>query len=93
MIVLFQIFTMVLSLCNIFLIIWIQVDFLLSFLNRERTSHVQDMALKCLHFLFRRGLYEHSDNLGLIRGLFSIMEEPEISLAMQYKALRVLHKV
>ncbi|KAG4958663.1 hypothetical protein JHK82_035366 [Glycine max] len=70
-----------------------QVDFLLSFLNRERTSHVQDMALKCLHFLFRRGLYEHSDNLGLIRGLFSIMEEPEISLAMQYKALRVLHKV
>ncbi|KAL2951131.1 hypothetical protein AAZX31_19G029800 [Glycine max] len=70
-----------------------QVDFLLSFLNRDRTSHVQDTTLKCLHFLFRRGLYEHSDNLGLIRGLFSIMEGPEISLAMQYKALRVLHKV
>ncbi|XP_022640506.1 uncharacterized protein LOC106775218 isoform X2 [Vigna radiata var. radiata] len=70
-----------------------QVDFLLLFLNRERTSHVKETALKCLHFLFRRGLCENSDNSGIIRGLFSIMEEPEISMPMQYKALRVLHKV
>lgn len=70
-----------------------QVDFLPSFLNRERSSRVQETALKCLHFLFKRGLCEHPDSAGLIRGLFSIMEEPEISLAMQYKALRVLHKV
>ncbi|TKY50167.1 Integrator complex subunit 7 [Spatholobus suberectus] len=70
-----------------------QVDFLLSFLNQERTSHVQETVLRCLHFLFRRGLWEHPDNSGLICGLFSIMEEPEISLAMQYKALTVLHKV
>ncbi|KAG2403619.1 uncharacterized protein HKW66_Vig0189060 [Vigna angularis] len=40
-----------------------------------------------------RGLCENSDNSGIIRGLFSIMEEPEISMPMQYKALRVLHKV
>ncbi|RDY09074.1 Integrator complex subunit 7, partial [Mucuna pruriens] len=69
-----------------------QVDFLFSFLNRERTSHVQETALRCLHFLFRRGLCEHPDNSSLIRGLFSIMEEPEISFAMQYKALRLFHK-
>ncbi|KAK7381232.1 hypothetical protein VNO78_33763 [Psophocarpus tetragonolobus] len=70
-----------------------QVDFLLLFLKRERTSRVQETALRCLHFLFRRGVCELSDNSGLIRGLFSIMEEPEISSAMQYKTLMVLHKV
>jgi len=69
------------------------VDFLLLFLNRERTSQVKETALRCLHFLFKRGLCENSDNSGIIRGLFSIIEEPEISLPMQYKALRVLHKV
>ncbi|KAL9322668.1 hypothetical protein ACSQ67_010721 [Phaseolus vulgaris] len=63
-----------------------QVDFLLLFLNRERTSHVKETTLRCLHFLFRRGLCENSDNSGLIRGLFSIVEEPEISFPIQYKA-------
>jgi len=62
------------------------VDFLLLFLNRERTSHVKETTLRCLHFLFRRGLCENSDNSGLIRGLFSIVEEPEISFPIQYKA-------
>ncbi|ESW23192.1 hypothetical protein PHAVU_004G026300 [Phaseolus vulgaris] len=70
-----------------------QVDFLLLFLNRERTSHVKETSLRCLHFLFRRGLCKNSDSSALIRGLFSIVEEPEVSFSIQYKALRVLHKV
>ncbi|KAK7381242.1 hypothetical protein VNO78_33779 [Psophocarpus tetragonolobus] len=69
-----------------------QVDFLLLFLNQERTSNVQETALGCMDFLFRRGVCDLSNNSGLICGLFSTIEEPEISLAMQYKALRVLHK-
>ncbi|KAK7262289.1 hypothetical protein RJT34_29855 [Clitoria ternatea] len=70
-----------------------QVDFLLSFLNQERTSRVLETVVKCLHFLFRKGPCLHPVNSGLIHGLFSILEKPGISLAMQYKALRVLHKV
>ncbi|XP_027358172.1 uncharacterized protein LOC113867222 isoform X2 [Abrus precatorius] len=70
-----------------------QVDFLLSFLNQERTAHVRETGIKCLHFLFEKDPCLHPVNSGLIHGLFSIMEEPGISMAMQYKALKVLHKV
>ncbi|KAL2335425.1 hypothetical protein Fmac_016638 [Flemingia macrophylla] len=70
-----------------------KVDFLISFLNRERTLHVQETVIKCLHYLFGKGLCEHPDNSGIIHQLLSVMEEPEISLAMQYKVLKVLHKV
>ncbi|XP_054803674.1 uncharacterized protein LOC129306901 isoform X2 [Prosopis cineraria] len=70
-----------------------QVRLLLSFLNQERTSHIQETALKCLKFLVKKGPYEHSVNSDLIHRLLCMLEEPKVSSAMHCEALQVLHKV
>ncbi|XP_028758645.1 uncharacterized protein LOC114717600 [Neltuma alba] len=70
-----------------------QVGLLLSFLSQERTSHIQETALRCLKFLVKKGLCENSVNSDLIRRLLRMLEEPEVSLSMHFEALRVLRKV
>lgn len=66
---------------------------LLSFLNRERNLHIQETALRCLKFLVIKGLGHHSVNSDIFNGLFFMLEEPKVSVAMKCEALQVLHKV
>lgn len=42
-----------LSVYTNFWIGWIQVEFLISFQERQLTSHVQETTLRCIHFLSR----------------------------------------
>ena len=69
-----------------------QVDLLVSFLSREKTLRVRAIALRCLIFIFSKGVCQFSVNY-LDKALFAMLDEPELPTSMQCKALRILRKV
>lgn len=69
------------------------MDFLLLFLNREKTLHTRATALRCLYLMFVKGMGHSIISATLFQALFSIVEEAELPSTMQCKALQLLHKV
>lgn len=70
-----------------------QVDLLFSFITQESTLHVKEIAFKCLQFLFRRGVCCVQTNTHSIIVLSSMLDKPELPLALQCEALQILPKV
>lgn len=70
-----------------------QVDVLFSFLRRDKTLRMKATVLRCLHFIFIKGLCHFPVSADLVKSLLSTMNEPELPIFMQAEALQILHKV
>lgn len=70
-----------------------QVDFLFSIFSQRQSLRVQETALKCLHFIFSRGMVQFPITVDLSKLLFNIVGIPELPLSMQCDVLQILRKV
>lgn len=70
-----------------------QVDLLYRFLTQETTLRLRTKTIRCLHFLLVRGICHFPANAHLIRTLFSMLDEPKLSAALQCEVLWILHKI
>ncbi|KAG6740958.1 hypothetical protein POTOM_056430 [Populus tomentosa] len=70
-----------------------QVDLLLLFLSQEKDLQLQATALRCLHFIFMRGVVYSSVSAHGIKTFSRIVDEADLPLSMQCEALQILHKV
>lgn len=70
-----------------------QVGFLCLFLNQEKTLRLRETALKCLRFMFNKGVCHFSANANLVKALVSALDEPLVPASIQCEALMILHKV
>lgn len=66
---------------------------LFSFLRQEKTLRMKATVLRCLHFIFLKGLCHFPVSADIVKSLLSTMNEPELPSFLQYEALRILHKV
>ncbi|XP_050232717.1 uncharacterized protein LOC126681259 [Mercurialis annua] len=69
-----------------------QVDLLLSFLGSGRTLRLQAIALKCLNFIFGKGVRHLPASLHVMQALLRTIDEVELPSAMQCEALHLLQK-
>ncbi|XP_021674136.2 uncharacterized protein LOC110660225 isoform X2 [Hevea brasiliensis] len=67
-----------------------QVDLLLLFLSREKTLMLQATALRCLNFIFKKGICHSSVSTHAIRTLLRTIDETELPSAMKCEALQIL---
>lgn len=70
-----------------------QVNFLFSFLKKEKALRLRATALRCLHFIFSKQVCHFSVNADMVKALFSTLDEPVLPPTMQCEALRILQKV
>ncbi|XP_061951660.1 uncharacterized protein LOC133674521 [Populus nigra] len=70
-----------------------QVDLLLLFLSQEKDLLLQATALRCLHFIFMRGVVYSSVSADGIKTFSRIVDEADLPLSMQCEALQILHKM
>ncbi|KAJ0081175.1 hypothetical protein Patl1_12207 [Pistacia atlantica] len=70
-----------------------QVDFLLSLFNSEKTLRTQATSLRCLHFIFSKGMCQSIVGASVIKTLISITDNLELPSTMQCEALQILHKI
>ncbi|PRQ36839.1 putative integrator complex subunit 7 [Rosa chinensis] len=70
-----------------------QADLLVLFLNKEKTYHLRGTALRCLHYIFRKGMYHVPLNTSLVNTLFSMLDEPQLPSPMLFQALQTLRKI
>ncbi|PNS94002.1 hypothetical protein POPTR_018G118800v4 [Populus trichocarpa] len=70
-----------------------QVDLLLPFLSQEKDLLFQATALRCLHFIFMRGVVYSSVSAHGIKTFSRIVDEADLPLSMQCEALQILHKM
>ncbi|PON72739.1 Coatomer beta subunit [Parasponia andersonii] len=68
-----------------------QVGFLFLFLNQEK--RLRETALKCLRFMFSKGVCHISANADLVKALVSTLDEPLVPASIQCEALKILHKM
>lgn len=69
------------------------MDLLLLFLSQEKDLLFQATALRCLHFIFMRGVVYSSVSAHGIKTFSRIVDEADLPLSMQCEALQILHKV
>lgn len=79
--------------CIINLTIWMQVNFLLLLLNREKALRTRATALRCLHLTFMKGMGQSLISATVFKALLSIIEEAELPSTIQCEALQLLHKL
>lgn len=72
---------------------WMQVDFLLLLFNSEKPLRTQATSLRCLHFIFSKGMCQSIIGASVIKTLINITDNPELPSTMQCEALQILHKV
>ncbi|KAL5539665.1 hypothetical protein UlMin_044823 [Ulmus minor] len=70
-----------------------QVEFLFSFLSQENTIRVRTTTLRCLCFIFSKGLCHFSVGPNLVQALFSTLDEPALPSNIQCEALWILRKM
>ncbi|KAL6194670.1 hypothetical protein ACLB2K_035750 [Fragaria x ananassa] len=72
-----------------------QVELLVLFLNKEKTFRLRGTALRCLHYIFSKGIYCVPLNASLVNTLFSILDEPppQLPSPMLFQALQTLRKI
>ncbi|KAL5573623.1 hypothetical protein UlMin_023220 [Ulmus minor] len=70
-----------------------QVEFLFSFLSQENTIRVRTTTLRCLYFIFSKGLCHFSIGPNLVQALFSTLDEPALPSNIQCEALWILCKM
>ncbi|GAV69226.1 hypothetical protein CFOL_v3_12727 [Cephalotus follicularis] len=70
-----------------------QVDMLLPFLSRRKTLLMRATALRCLHFIFVKGVCLSSVSASVTEALLSTLDERELPSAMHCEALQILHKI
>ncbi|XP_021901581.1 uncharacterized protein LOC110817385 isoform X2 [Carica papaya] len=70
-----------------------QIDLLLLFLAQGKTSHIQAVALRCLHFIVIKGMCYPPASEHVTRTLISMLVKPELPLVMQFDALEILEKI
>ncbi|KAK9272028.1 hypothetical protein L1049_002397 [Liquidambar formosana] len=80
--------------CKSMLLISEQVELLYTFLTQETTLRMQAMALRCVHFILVWGVVsDFPVTAHLVTTLFSMLDEPKFSSALQCEALLILHKI
>ncbi|KAL5775758.1 hypothetical protein ACOSP7_013315 [Xanthoceras sorbifolium] len=79
--------------CKSTLLIPEQVDFLLPLLGSEKTLCVRATALRCLHFIFVKGMCHSLINARVTKALFSMIDEPGLPSTMQCEALQILRQI
>lgn len=67
-----------------------QVDVLLFFLSQERTLRLRETALRCLNFIYRKGVCYSSVSTHVIRTLLRTLDEIELPSVMKCEALQIL---
>ncbi|KAG8635607.1 hypothetical protein MANES_16G050600v8 [Manihot esculenta] len=67
-----------------------QVDVLLFFLSQERTLRLRETALRCLNFVYRKGVCYSSVSTHVIRTLLRTLDEIELPSVMKCEALQIL---
>ncbi|XP_002532144.2 uncharacterized protein LOC8271814 [Ricinus communis] len=70
-----------------------QVNLLWSFLSSGRTLRLQATALRCLHFMYVKGVCQSPVNSHVIKILLRIIDDIELPSTMQYEALQISHKI
>ncbi|KAL3512659.1 hypothetical protein ACH5RR_025376 [Cinchona calisaya] len=70
-----------------------QVELLFSFLAKYRAMHMQVKTLKCLKFLFARGVCPCPETRDMIQNLLDIQNQSKFPPALQHEVLKVLHKI
>ncbi|XP_062094978.1 uncharacterized protein LOC133800890 isoform X2 [Humulus lupulus] len=70
-----------------------KIGFLFLFLSPDKTLRLQETALKCLCFMFNKGISHFSANANLAEALFSTLGESLVPANIQCVSLRVLHKM
>ncbi|KAM5553400.1 hypothetical protein ABKV19_025555 [Rosa sericea] len=68
-------------------------DLLVLFLNKEKTFHLRGTTLRCLHYIFSKGMYHVPLNTSLVNTLFSMLDEPQLPSHMLFQALQTLRKI
>ncbi|KAK9939018.1 hypothetical protein M0R45_015727 [Rubus argutus] len=69
------------------------VDLLLLFLNKEKAVLLQGTALRCLHYIFCKGMYHLPLSTSLVSALFRMLDEPQHQSTMLFQALLTLPKM
>ncbi|XP_042484823.1 uncharacterized protein LOC122065096 isoform X3 [Macadamia integrifolia] len=70
-----------------------QKDFLLSIISQGFSFHVQAIALRCLCFLARGGIYRLTIDANLLQTLFHLVDKPDLNPTLQCEALWILRKL
>lgn len=63
------------------------------FLGEDKTSHVRAAALRCLHFLIKRGMCFSLVHESETANFSSLLKQAELSPDTQLKALQIFQKV
>ncbi|CAI9781836.1 unnamed protein product [Fraxinus pennsylvanica] len=71
----------------------VQIELLALFVSEERSLDFQATTLRCLNFTLAKGVCDFPSARDVIHKLFIIMNRSEISQALQFEALEILHKI
>ncbi|KAF8013294.1 hypothetical protein BT93_I1210 [Corymbia citriodora subsp. variegata] len=78
--------------CTSPLLVSEQVDLLFSILSEGKTFFMQEMALRCIHYVYRRG-FLHLPDAQNVKKLLRIADDPNHPTGLQCQALRILCQV
>ncbi|XP_048127921.1 uncharacterized protein LOC115756813 isoform X1 [Rhodamnia argentea] len=78
--------------CTSPLLVSEQVDLLFSILSEGKTLFMQEMALRCIHYVYRRGVL-HFPDAGNVKKLLRIADDPIHPTGLQCQVLRILCQV
>ncbi|XP_060187935.1 uncharacterized protein LOC132617066 isoform X2 [Lycium barbarum] len=71
----------------------IQMELLLSFMNKERGLSLQAMALKCLCFILGKGMYQFPASSNMTLKLLGLINQSDFPPALHFEALRAFCKI
>lgn len=78
--------------CTSPLLVLEQVDLLFSILSEGKTLFMEEMALRCINYVYRRGVL-HFPDAGNVKKLLRIADDPKHPTGLQCQALRILFRV
>ncbi|XP_060193956.1 uncharacterized protein LOC132623242 [Lycium barbarum] len=71
----------------------IQMELLLSFMNKERGLSLQAMALKCLCFILAKGMYHFPASSNMTLKLLGLINQSDFPPALHFEALKAFCKI
>ncbi|CAN4123656.1 unnamed protein product [Withania somnifera] len=70
-----------------------QIELIYSFMTKDRGLSLRAMALKCLHFIIAKGMYDFPSNSNVTLELFGVINQSDLPPALHFDALRALCKI
>ncbi|XP_050374497.1 LOW QUALITY PROTEIN: uncharacterized protein LOC126792034 [Argentina anserina] len=63
------------------------------FLDKDQTFRLRGTALRCLHYIFSKGIYQVPFKISLMNTLLSMLDAPQLPTPVLFQALQTLRKV